>query len=113
MAGLPPENEFEERIRANYDVIFEGLLRNRQLKKPLIAAIEGYCVAGGTEILQGTRHSRCRRRRTLRHHRSEVESLIRRVAASSGCAARSPTPRRWRCCLRPTCTPPRKRSPSA
>jgi enoyl-CoA hydratase len=54
MQGLPPENEFEERIRADYNVIFDGLLRNRQLKKPLIAAIEGYCVAGGTEILQGT-----------------------------------------------------------
>jgi enoyl-CoA hydratase len=54
MAGLPPEDEFEERIRADYTIIFDGLLRNRQLKKPLIAAIEGYCVAGGTEILQGT-----------------------------------------------------------
>jgi enoyl-CoA hydratase/carnithine racemase len=54
MAGLPPEDEFEERIRADYTIIFKGLLRDRQLKKPLVAAIEGYCVAGGTEILQGT-----------------------------------------------------------
>jgi enoyl-CoA hydratase len=54
LAGLPPENEFEERIRADYTIIFDGLLRNKQLTKPLIAAIEGYCVAGGTEILQGT-----------------------------------------------------------
>src|SRR4029079_11544979 len=54
MQNLPPENEYEERIRANYGVIFEGLLRNRQLKKPLIAAIQGYCVAGGTEILQAS-----------------------------------------------------------
>jgi enoyl-CoA hydratase len=54
IAGLPPEDEFEERIRKDYTIIFNGLLRNRQLKKPLIAAIEGYCVAGGTEILQGT-----------------------------------------------------------
>lgn len=54
LAGLPPENEFEERIRADYTIIFDGLLRNKQLTKPLIAAVEGYCVAGGTEILQGT-----------------------------------------------------------
>ncbi len=54
MQNLPPEDEFEERIRADYGVIFEGLLRNRQLKKPLIAAVEGYCLAGGTEILQAT-----------------------------------------------------------
>ena len=54
MSNKPPEDEFEARCRENYNVIFQGLLRSRQLKKPLIAAIEGYCVAGGTEILQST-----------------------------------------------------------
>ncbi len=54
LAGAPPEDEFEQRIRDDYNVIFDGLLRSRQLKKPLIAAIEGYCVAGGVEILQST-----------------------------------------------------------
>ncbi len=52
--GLPPENEFEDRCRKDPAVIFKGLLRNYQLKKPLIAAIEGPCIAGGTEILQST-----------------------------------------------------------
>lgn len=54
MSNKPPEDPYEARCRENYDVIFQGLLRSRQLKKPLIAAIEGYCVAGGTEILQST-----------------------------------------------------------
>ena len=54
ISGAPPEDDFERRIREDYDVIFQGLLRTRQLKKPLIAAVEGYCVAGGTEILQAT-----------------------------------------------------------
>jgi enoyl-CoA hydratase len=54
MQNLPAEDEYEARIRADFEVIFQGLLRSRQLKKPLIAAIEGYCVAGGTEILQST-----------------------------------------------------------
>lgn len=54
LAGLPPEDEWEARIRQDYNVIFDGLLRTRQLKKPLVAAIEGYCVAGGTEVLQST-----------------------------------------------------------
>ncbi|MEB4209726.1 crotonase/enoyl-CoA hydratase family protein [Mycobacterium sp. 94-17] len=32
----------------------DGLLKGRRLTKPLIAAVEGPAVAGGTEILQGT-----------------------------------------------------------
>lgn len=54
LKGLPPENEWEERIRDNYQVIFRGLLRTRRTVKPLIAAIEGSCIAGGVEILQAT-----------------------------------------------------------
>lgn len=30
------------------------MLRHHRPRKPVIAAIEGYCVAGGTEIIQGT-----------------------------------------------------------
>lgn len=30
------------------------MLRHHRPRKPVIAAVEGYCVAGGTEILQGT-----------------------------------------------------------
>jgi enoyl-CoA hydratase len=52
--GLPAEDEWEDRCRKDYTIIFKGLLRNHQLKKPLIAAIEGPCIAGGTEILQST-----------------------------------------------------------
>jgi enoyl-CoA hydratase len=52
--GLPPEDEWEERCRQDYTLIFKGLLRNYQLNKPLVAAIEGPCIAGGTEILQST-----------------------------------------------------------
>ncbi len=52
--GLPPEDEFEERCRKDSGIIFKGLLRNYRLSKPLIAAIEGSCIAGGTEILQAT-----------------------------------------------------------
>ncbi len=54
LSKLPAEDEFEQRCRDHPDVIFKGLLRGYRLTKPLIAAIEGYCVAGGTEILQAT-----------------------------------------------------------
>ncbi|MBM65817.1 MAG: enoyl-CoA hydratase [Myxococcales bacterium] len=33
---------------------WKAFLRDRRLKKPLIAAVEGYALGGGTEILQGT-----------------------------------------------------------
>ncbi len=54
LRGQPPADEFEKRCRDNPDVIFKGLLRSQPLAKPLIAAVEGVCIAGGTEILQGT-----------------------------------------------------------
>jgi enoyl-CoA hydratase len=50
----PPENDFDERIKADYTVIYKGLLRSYQVTKPLIAAVRGFCVAGGTEILTCT-----------------------------------------------------------
>jgi enoyl-CoA hydratase len=33
---------------------WKALLRDYRLSKPLLAAVEGYAVAGGTEMLQGT-----------------------------------------------------------
>ena len=47
-----PKHEFEARIQADYMIIYKGFLRNHRLAKPLIAAIEGFCLAGGTELLQ-------------------------------------------------------------
>jgi enoyl-CoA hydratase/carnithine racemase len=37
-----------------YGIIFKGLLRNYKVYKPIIAAVKGYCVADGTEIVQTT-----------------------------------------------------------
>jgi len=55
MQGLrPPETEFDERIKNDYTIIYKGLLRNFQVNKPIIAAVRGFCVAGGTEILSCT-----------------------------------------------------------
>lgn len=42
---------FADRIAAARTA-FDGMLRSYRLAKPLIAAVEGYAVAGGTEILQ-------------------------------------------------------------
>jgi enoyl-CoA hydratase len=53
-SGAPPENEFEERLKKDVSIIFDGWLKTYQPGKPVIAAVEGYALAGGTEILQGT-----------------------------------------------------------
>ena len=53
-AGKPPEDEFEERLAKDMSVIFDGWLKTYRPTKPVIAAVEGYALAGGTEILQGT-----------------------------------------------------------
>jgi enoyl-CoA hydratase len=55
MQGLrPPETDYDRRIVADYTLIYKGLLRNFEVVKPIIAAVKGFCVAGGTEILQTT-----------------------------------------------------------
>lgn len=55
MQGLrPPETEFDERVLADHTIIYKGLLRNYKVWKPIVAAVRGFCVAGGTEILSCT-----------------------------------------------------------
>ncbi len=50
----PPADEWAARFKADPDLHWKAFLRHYRLAKPLIAAVEGYAIAGGTEILQGT-----------------------------------------------------------
>ncbi|WP_267243465.1 crotonase/enoyl-CoA hydratase family protein [Streptomyces sp. PR69] len=43
-----------ERLKADPELHWKAMLRSHRPRKPVIAAVEGPCVAGGTEILQGT-----------------------------------------------------------
>ncbi|MCW2875752.1 crotonase/enoyl-CoA hydratase family protein [Actinacidiphila oryziradicis] len=45
---------YRDRLRADPDLHWKAMLRHHRPRKPVIAAVEGHCVAGGTEILQGT-----------------------------------------------------------
>ncbi len=53
MSG-PEAESYKHRQEADPDLHWKALLRHYSLRKPLIAAVEGYAVAGGTEILQAT-----------------------------------------------------------
>lgn len=44
----------QEKMKEIPDLHWQALLRHNQPMKPVIMAVEGYALAGGTEILQGT-----------------------------------------------------------
>ena len=56
MAGEvdPGSAEADERIARDPAIIWRGLLKQDRPTKPLVAAVEGVAIAGGTELLQGT-----------------------------------------------------------
>ncbi|MBX9639879.1 MAG: enoyl-CoA hydratase/isomerase family protein [Mycobacteriaceae bacterium] len=41
IAGEPPQNEYEERVRSDFSLIYKGFLKDHYVKKPIIAAVEG------------------------------------------------------------------------
>jgi enoyl-CoA hydratase len=57
MAGdVDPDGAIDEQARLKEDpgFVYRGLLKTYRPTKPVIAAVEGVAIAGGTEILQGT-----------------------------------------------------------
>ncbi|QYG94128.1 crotonase/enoyl-CoA hydratase family protein [Iamia sp. SCSIO 61187] len=53
LAGGMPD-DVQARWSEDPDMHWKALLRHFRPSKPIVAAVEGYCVAGGTEILQAT-----------------------------------------------------------
>jgi len=47
-------NPWHKRFREDKDLHWRAMMRSYRVKKPLIAAVEGFALAGGTEILQAT-----------------------------------------------------------
>lgn len=49
-----PEDEWDRKLLADRSIMMTALLRGFELYKPVIAAVNGFALAGGTEILQAT-----------------------------------------------------------
>lgn len=52
--GRMEGQHYRDRLKEDPDLHWKAMLRHHRPRKPVIAAVEGHCVAGGTEILQGT-----------------------------------------------------------
>jgi enoyl-CoA hydratase len=86
----PTSESFES---GEYDpTIIKPLLKGFRLTKPLIAAVEGPAIAGGTEILRGTDT-----RRAGDSAKFSGGGAQWRLHPPGGSPARSPTPSRWTC----------------
>ncbi len=54
MGAGESDDEFMKLMSEVPDIHWQALLRHNRPLKPIVAAVEGFAVAGGTEILQGT-----------------------------------------------------------
>jgi enoyl-CoA hydratase len=90
MAGEPAEDEFEERIRSDFSLIYKGFLKEYRTSTPIIAAVEGYCYAGGIEILQAFDV-----RVAAEGARIAVSEVQRRLFPMGGSAVRLPRQIPW------------------
>jgi enoyl-CoA hydratase len=52
--GRQPETDADRRVCSNPALLDEATLRNFELYKPIVSAINGFAIGGGMEILQGT-----------------------------------------------------------
>lgn len=50
----PPENDYESILIDTHPKVRDAAMLRTYFPKPIIAAVNGFCLAGGTELIQGT-----------------------------------------------------------
>ena len=50
----PPQDDWDRRVLEDGSLTRSALLRGLPMYKPVVAAVNGFCLAGGMELLQGT-----------------------------------------------------------
>jgi len=50
----PPDDEWDERLRSDLRLLDKALLRRADFTVPVVAAVRGFALAGGTELVLGT-----------------------------------------------------------
>ena len=54
MRSREPQDEWEEKLYANRKLLYAAMLRNASFFKPVVAAVRGQALAGGSELLLST-----------------------------------------------------------
>jgi enoyl-CoA hydratase len=80
-----PDDEWDEQLLADRDAFADGLLRGFQLYKPVIAAVNGDALAGGTELVLASDL-----RVAANHATFGLTEVARGIIAGAGGVSRTP-----------------------
>jgi enoyl-CoA hydratase len=96
-----PESEADHAVTSDPTLSQKALLRDFEMPKPVIAAVNGFAIAGGCELVQATDIRVASE--TARFGLQEVKWAIFPMGGSSArLPARCPSAGRWRSCCRAT-----------
>jgi len=78
-----PEDDWDKRVLEDREIRNVSLMRGRPIYKPIIAAVNGFCLAGGTELIQA-----CDIRIAAEHASFGLTEVTRAIVPAGGSLAR-------------------------